>query len=213
MEDQNAPDRNAPDQNAPDRNAPDRNAPDRSGAMAAALEKRLSEAVWLPDNSALREPARMAYRAGWAQAILVSENAPGTHPADRRTRIPDRRMETVLARIPKTGTGWLSGTLYRTENTVRRYAAQGYRDSAERAATLGLQGYLESHPEQAEARELERRLECLEQMRLWGSADIFTARGMGHIPRTMDGRSWMEEQVRILLEERAGPNGAGASPT
>ena len=171
--------------------------------MEAALERRLPEVVRLPDNSALRETAEAAYRAGWAEAADVSGNNLETHPADRNPRISEKRMEAVLARLPKTGTGRLPGTLYRTESAVRRYAARGYRDSAQHAALLDFQDYLKSHPEQAEARELERRLECLEQLAHWGSADILIARGTGHIPRTMDGRRWMAEQVRILLEGRA----------
>ena len=173
---------------------------DLNEAMEAALERRLPEVVRLPDNSALRETAEAAYRAGWAEAADVSGNNLETHPADRNPRISEKRMEAVLARLP--------GALYRTESAVRRYAARGYRDSAQHAALLDFQEYLKSHPEQAEARELERRLECLEQLAHWGQAglggeDIRTAWGTGHIPRTMDGRNWMAEQVRILLEGRA----------
>ena len=185
---------------------------DLNEAMEAALERRLPEVVRLPDNSALRETAEAAYRAGWAEAADVSGNVSRnnleTHPADRNPRISEKRMEAVLARLPKTGAARLPGALYRTESAVRRYAARGYRDSAQHAALLDFQEYLKSHPEQAEARELERRLECLEQLAHWGQAglggeDIRTAWGIGHIPRTMDGRNWMAEQVRILLEGRA----------
>ena len=176
-------------------------------AMASALDHRLSEAVRLPEISALVEPARIAYRAGWDEAVEISGNNPDTHPADRRLAISDKRMDAILARLPKTGTGWLSGTLYRTERTVRRYAARGYHDSAQQAAVLAFQDHLESHPEQAEPQELERRLEYLDQMMYWGSAETLTAQGIGHMPRTMEGRGWMTEQVHILLEEKRGKKG------
>ena len=177
---------------------------DMKEAMASALDHRLSEVVRLPEISALTEPARMAYRAGWDEAADVSGNNPDTHPADRRLGISDKRMDAILAQLPKTGTGWLSGTLYRTERTVRRYAARGYHDSAQHAAVLAFQDHLESHPEQAEPQELERRLEYLDQMMYWGSAETLTAQGIGHMPRTMEGRGWMTEQVHILLEEKRG---------
>ena len=74
---------------------------DLNEAIAATLDHRLSEVIRLPDNAALVEAARTSYRAGWDEAADVSGNNLETHPADRRLRISDKRLEAGLARLPR----------------------------------------------------------------------------------------------------------------
>ena len=181
------------------------------------LEDRLRTKISLPETSALAQQAKLAYRAGWAEATDVSgnlsENNPDTHPADRSRSISDARMDSALRKLPKTGAGKPSGNQHGTKQTFRRYAARGYRDRMEQATLLGWRDFLSSNPGQAAGEMLERRIICLDTAYSYGTASRDEARNLDYLPRTRGGRQWMMKQARLDLDQtlpRAGRDSENA---
>ena len=159
------------------------------------METKLA-AKRIPQNPAMADAAQQAYRAGWRAAVQVAGNRPDIHPADRHMAISHQRLTKLLAQLPQTGLGWLSGREYDLQTTCRKYARMGYGDSVEYAARIGWHDFLATSPSQTTSEMLAKRQKALDDIHLFGCTDQFTAKGLTYLPKTENGALWMLSQLR-----------------